>query len=371
MHWAFHIGRIGGTNLRIHFSFLLFLAWIGFSFGRAGGPYAAMGGLSFVCLIFVCVLLHEGGHALAAAHYGIRTPDITLLPIGGIARLERMPEKPGEEIVVALAGPAVNVVLAALLWAGIAVASAWTGLGLDSKGLELPLKLLGVNLWLVVFNLIPAFPMDGGRVLRALLAKFTEHAKATLWAANIGQGIAISFALLGVVTNPMLILIALVIYFGAASELTMARIKSFSEGLRVSAAMQTQFESLDVNSSLHDGLQAVCHTVQHELPVVDGTGQFCGMLTRDDMIAALRHTGAQTPVSEVMRVGILPLDPTAPLQRAVLLLQECDCPALPVVDMEGRLVGLFTPESLNDLMLVQNALANAPGPLGKESLPTT
>lgn len=363
MRWAFKIARIGETDLLVHITFPLFLAWIAYIYGQIGGAPAAIEGVIFVSLIFVCVLLHEFGHAFAAARYGIRTPDITLLPIGGIARLERMPDRPWEEIVVAVAGPAVNLGIAAVLWGFVTLTGGFPDPMLAQHGgLDLPIKLIGVNIWLVLFNLIPAFPMDGGRVLRALIALRTDHAKATRIAATCGQCIAVAFGFLGLIGNPMLILIALFVYFGAHHEVTLAELKNFSNGLRVSAAMITQFERLPQTANLQEAVDVLLRTSQHEFPVMDPDGHVCGMLTRNDMIAGLRRSGPETPVVEVMRVGVPRVHYTMLFDRAFSLMQESHCPALPVLDSGGQLIGLFTPENIGKLMMVQDALKRARHP---------
>ena len=305
MRWSFHIGRIAGIDLKLHATFLLFLAWLAFIYHRAGGPQAAFEGVLLVCLIFLCVLLHEFGHALAARRYGIKTPDITLLPIGGVARLERMPDNPAQEVVVALAGPAVNVAIAGLLWLFLGLRAGFPNpQEVQYVGLDIPAKLLTVNIWLVLFNLVPAFPMDGGRVLRALLAMKLQYARATQIAATVGQIIAFGFAFYGLVGNPMLILIAIFIYFGAAQEAAFVQMKHLFRGMRVSAAMVTQFQTLPLNATLNDAIEALLRTSQHEFPVIDPAGKVRGVLTRDDVIAGLRRSGPNTPVSECMRADI-------------------------------------------------------------------
>ena len=197
MRWSLPIGSIAGTAIRIHVTFLLFLVWLWVLFFRQGGTEAAWQGTTFIVLIFFCVLLHELGHVFAARYYGVKTRDVTLWPFGGIASMKRMPEKPSQELAVAVAGPAVNVVI-------IAVLTLWLGprLGteslaeLDSPTLSMAAKVLWANVILVVFNLIPAFPMDGGRVLRALLAMRMGSARATKLAASIGQAFAVIFGIL-------------------------------------------------------------------------------------------------------------------------------------------------------------------------------
>src|SRR5215218_8467611 len=219
MGWSIPIGMVKGTVVRVHITFLLFLAWIGVAAFARGGQGAALQSVVYILLLFLCVLLHEFGHVFAARRYGIQTPDITLLPIGGVARLERIPEKPTQELVVALAGPAVNVVIAALLFLALGgLPSMGDGTQVQNPGVDLLGRLAWVNISLVVFNLIPAFPMDGGRVLRALLAYRLGYARATEIAASVGQVVAFALGIIGLFYSPILVFIAIFVYLGAAAE---------------------------------------------------------------------------------------------------------------------------------------------------------
>ena len=362
MRWSFFLARIAGIEVRVHITFLLLLAFFGFRDFTIGGPGAALRGIIFVCLVFLCVLLHEFGHALAARRYGIHTPDITLLPIGGVARLERMPEKPSEELAVAIAGPLVNVVIALLLWP-FAIADLNPRF-IDHVGVGLVTKLFITNVILVVFNMIPAFPMDGGRVLRAFLAMRMDYARATHIAATIGQTLAFAGGLFALVHGlPLLVLVAIFIYFGAQSESALTQMKAASNGLRVSAAMITRFEALPPTATLHDAVEALLTTSQHDFPIVDD-GRVCGLLTRDDLIVALRKGGSQIPVAEVMRVDVPSVHYAMLFDRAFALMHRHNSPALPVVDGTGRVVGLFTAENVGELMMIHSALADAPQPSG-------
>jgi len=218
------IASFFGIEVRIHVTFLLFLAWIWFSSYELEGSSGAVKGVLFILILFACVLLHEFGHALAARAFGIRTPDITLYAIGGVARLNRIPDKPWQELIVAIAGPLVNVVIAAVLIFGIHVTAGLQQVEhLESPRIEMLAKVASLNVMLVLFNLIPAFPMDGGRVLRALLAMTMPYARATQIATRIGQGLAIVFAIFGFLGNPILIFIAMFIFVGAQQEASITR----------------------------------------------------------------------------------------------------------------------------------------------------
>jgi len=355
MTWSIPIGTVKGTVIRIHLTFLLFLLWIGGAHYAQGGWDAAVQGILFIVLLFLCVLLHEFGHVFAARRYGVQTPDITLLPIGGVARLERIPEKPSQELVVALAGPAVNVVIAVLLFLGLGTLPSAESLEVQNPGVSLVARLAMVNVFLVLFNLIPAFPMDGGRVLRALLASRMGYSRGTQVAAGIGQGVAFLLGILGLFGNPLLIFIALFVYLAAASEAHSVQLREVSRGIIAGDAMVTRFESLSPGSVVEDAVQCLIHTTQHEFPVVDGAGRLRGVLTRDDMIKALRERGPDTPVIEVMRSDIPVVAERQSLDEALRLMQEQSLPAVGVTDREGRLLGLITPENIGEMMMVQAA----------------
>jgi len=355
MRWSIKIARIAGIDVRIHITFLLFLAWIGFTYYQVGGSAAAIDGVLFILALFGCVLLHEFGHALAARGFGIRTPDITLLPIGGVARIQRMPDKPWQELVVAIAGPLVNVVIAAVLVFVLDRHAEFQHVQhLSQPGVETLAKLASVNISLVLFNLIPAFPMDGGRVLRSLLAMALPYSRATQIAAWIGQALAFVFGFVGLFTNPMLIFIAFFIFLGAQQEAAMAQMKDLSLNLPVSEAMVTHLVTLPAHATLDDAVEALLRTAQHEFPVVDDTHRPLGVLTRDDMIAALKRRGSGTLVVDIMHRDLPAVGPHDPLDEAFRLMQESASPELPVVNRTGRLLGLITPENVGEMMLVHS-----------------
>jgi Zn-dependent protease len=359
MGWSLPIFRVAGIQLRIHITFLLLIAWLAFGYYTEGGSAAALGRVIFVLLLFVCVVLHEFGHAFAAKGFGINTPDITLLPIGGVARLERMPEEPRQELLIAVAGPAVNVVIALAL----ALTIDWRA-AMEPRVVEspvLPLQLLAMNVWLVLFNLLPAFPMDGGRVLRALLAIRMPYVRATQVAANVGQGFAFIFGFAGLlIPNPFLIFIALFVYIGASQEAALAQMKDVSRRFPVSSAMIREFRSLPQDATLEEAVDALLATSQHDFPVVGDSGNVVGVLTRHDLIAALRRGDPRIRVGDVMRRDVPTVTTGTRFEEAFRIMQECHCPAVPVLDSMKRLVGLLTPENVTELMMVQSAMPRRP-----------
>lgn len=363
MRWSIRIGRFAGTEVKIHVTFILMLVLFAVFFYSHGGREAMVQNILLLLLLFLCVLLHEFGHALAARGYGIRTPDITLLPIGGVARLERMPEKPHQELVVALAGPAVNVVIALGLSIALMFGPPVDLSNPDTLVTDLTIQLLAVNVTLVLFNLLPAFPMDGGRVLRALLAIRLPYARATQIAATVGQGMAFVFGLIGIIAfNPFLLFIAFFVYVGASQEATLANMKQLSTGLPVESAMVTHLDVLREGDTLDRAIQALLSGSQVEFPVLDDTGAVSGILTRQDLIRALRDRGSTAAVSDVMQRDIPSVFAHTPFEEAFRLMQQCACPALPVVGRDGRLVGLITPENIGELMMIHSALGHGVDP---------
>ncbi|HZF76343.1 MAG TPA: site-2 protease family protein, partial [Acetobacteraceae bacterium] len=350
MSWSIPLGRVAGTEIRLHLTFLLLLAWIGFSHYAQGGTPAAVQGLLFISLLFGCVLLHEFGHSLAARRYGVATPDITLLPIGGVARLERIPEKPSEELVVALAGPAVNVVIALLLLVFLGgIPDAAAAANPQDPGQGLVARLFWVNVSLVLFNLIPAFPMDGGRVLRALLALRVGNRRATEWAATIGQGVAFLLGLYGLMGGgPFLVFIALFVWLGAAAESQAVQVREFSRGMMAADAMVTRFERLPVDARISEAVEALLQTEQRDFPVVDGAGRLRGVLTRECMIRALKESGPDLPVLEAMRREVPSVNHRAPLEQAMQAIQQTKGGPVAVLDGAGRLAGLITRENIGE-----------------------
>lgn len=359
MQWSYPVFRVGGTEIRIHLTFLMLLAWIGIAYFQEGGTAAAIEGVGFIVAVFACVVLHELGHATAARRYGIGTRRITLLPIGGVAELERLPEKPLEEVVVALAGPLVNVVIAAFLIVVLGAAVGAEALtSMEDPRVAFVARLAAVNVWLVLFNLLPAFPMDGGRVLRALLATRHSRVRATEIAGTIGQFAAFAFGFIGLVAgNVLLLFVAIFVYLAATAEMQATGLQDAARAVDVRDAMISRFESLPATASLDEAAQALLRTTQHEFPVVDGAGRLHGVLTLAALVTGLRQGGSREPVVEAMSSDIPVVREHEKLSVALEHLQRGAAPAVGVVDAEDTLVGYVTIENIGELMMLRGAVA--------------
>lgn len=353
MTWSYPIGRLFGSELRVHATFFLLLAWIGAAAWIEGGPLDAALNVVFVLVLFACVVAHEFGHALMARRYGIATPDITLLPIGGLARLDRMPEKPGQEVAVALAGPAVNVVI----WAVLVTLGAETDVEklaqIEDTGAGFWGRIAAVNLFLVLFNMIPAFPMDGGRVFRAVLSVGMGRVAATRFAAKAGQVLAFVFGFVGLTWgSPVLVLIAIFVFVAAGAEAADVALRDMARHLRARDAMIIHYESLRPSDTLQIASNAIIRTTQHEFPVTDAGGGLRGFLTRNALFAALAEGSPMRPVAESMSRKIPTVPLAAPLDAALDALQDTGAPAVAVTEPSGRMVGYITRENIGELMVI-------------------
>lgn len=367
MKWQWKLGRFAGIDVYVHATFLLLVGWVGLSHWYEHQSWREVAnGILFILALFVCVVLHEYGHALTARRYGIKTRDITLYPIGGVARLERMPEKPVEELWVALMGPAVNVVIAAGLFAYLFFTKSLvplTDLTVTSGSfLE---RLMAVNLSLVIFNLIPAFPMDGGRVLRALLAMRMDYVRATQVAATIGQGLALVFGFIGLFSNTFLLFTALFVWIGASQEASAVQMKNVVGGIPVTRAMLTDFKTLGPRDNLAEVVALILAGSQHDFPVVDANERVIGILDRDSFMRALTQQGQAAPVLDFTRRDLPEVDSHDMLETALMKLQESGSKTLPVTH-NGQLRGLITMENITEYLMIRSALqvaSRTPQPL--------
>jgi Zn-dependent protease/CBS domain-containing protein len=357
MSWSLNIGTIAGTVVRIHLTFLLFLAWIFVASYASGGAATAWYSVTFIVLIFLCVLLHEFGHIFTARAFGVPTPYVTLLPIGGVAQLERIPEEPGQEFLIAIAGPLVNVVItiALVLLAGAHLQSSAVT-AIDNTQIAMIDRLAAVNLFIALFNMIPAFPMDGGRILRALLASRLGYVRATEIAASVGQFVAFALGFIGLMYSPILIFIAIFVYLAASAEAHMVALRAVSRGVPVSHAMMTHFETLSPQAHLDEAVQTLLQTGQGEFPVVDGAGKPVGLLGRGDIIRAIKTLGPDARVADAMSAELPTVSHRRSLEDAFKLLLQRQAPAVGITNAAGKLIGLVTGETIAEMVMLQDAL---------------
>ena len=354
MKWSLKIGRWFGIPVQLHFTFVLLLGLLAVGNGVAGGSAAAgiLGTLFFVAL-FGCVLLHEFGHALMARRFGVGTKDITLLPIGGVARLERMPEKPAHELWIALAGPAVNFAIAGVLGASL-LALQWVEGPVRETAAAAVQRLLAMNIFLAAFNLLPAFPMDGGRVLRALLARRLGLGRATRIAGRVGIGMAAVFGCAGLLWNPFLLLIAAFVWLGAAQEMRAVETRSALAGVTAGQAMVTEFRSAAPEDRLGTLAQAVLSGSQHDFPVIR-EGVYVGLVERQRLFEALAGAGLDERVEKVMTRGVPTVRPEEWVEDVLARENAAAYATLPVI-REGRLAGLLTMENIGEVVSLRTAL---------------
>ena len=359
MRNALKVGSAAGIGIFLHWTFGLLLVGIfGFYLIQGESVAAALAGVGILLALFACVVLHELGHALMARRFDVPTRDITLYPIGGVARLQRIPEEPMKELWIALAGPAVNVVIAVVL-AAVLVA---TGGSLTPEvalvpGASFLTTLMWANVILFAFNLLPAFPMDGGRVLRALLAMRMDYARATQIAAGVGQGMAILFAFLGIFGNFILLFIALFVYIGAQQEAQQAQMRAVTEGISVRQAMMTRFRTLTPEEPLSVAIDELIAGSEQDFPVVRD-GEVAGVLTRKEIMKALAERGREGTVGEALTQSCFAVEDTAMLDEAFARMRETRCSTVPVV-RRGELVGVLTLENVGELMMIASALRQA------------
>ncbi len=353
MQWSITIGRIAGTSIRIHVTFLLFLFWIGISDYAAGGLPAAWASLTFIVLIFACVTAHEFGHILTARCFGVHTPEVVLLPIGGVASMERIPEEPRQEFLVAIAGPMVNVVIAAglLFFLGQSLSSLGT---IDLEKATLLQRLALTNIVLAVFNLVPAFPMDGGRVLRSLLAMRLGLHRATEIAAKLGQVFAFLFVIAGLFSNPMLIFIGLFIYIGASAERQGSALHWFSRDLKVSQAMEKSVRSFPKTALLSEVVSELLTTSQRNFAVIDEHENPVGFLDREDLVNGLINQQSNAAIASIMREPSVTHEDD-PLEKAISDMTRQGRKSKIVINSAGRVVGILTFENVIEMLMIHNA----------------
>ena len=360
MKGSFKLGKVAGIGLFIHWTFSFLLLFIIYSNYKAGhDAKQIMWSILFILSIFVTVLMHELGHALAAKKYNINTKDITLLPIGGLARLEKIPEKPSEELVVAFAGPLVNIALAGIIGLFITIPNnpevliAQLSGGINSSNFLLNFFL--VNFWLALFNLIPAFPMDGGRVLRALLAYKLERNLATKIAARIGQFIATGFIILGIFINPFLIVIGIFVIMAAQIETNYTESKYRLKGYKVRDVVMTKYLTIESDETLAKAVKLLLDSQSRDFLVTQNS-QPIGTLNRDGIIKALSEKGDNVTISSIMNTTLISLEADSLLEDAFELIYKNKSSLLLVVE-NGKLIGTLDTENLLEFILIREVKA--------------
>jgi len=356
MKWSWKIARISGIDVYVHATFFLLLYLVGVTYYHEQGTVAAViYGVGYILALFFCVVLHELGHSFTARHYGIRTRNITLLPIGGIAALEKMPDDPRQEIMVAIAGPAVNFVIAILLYlyldlSGEPVMAETLG----QTGSSLIDRLMIVNILLGGFNLLPAFPMDGGRILRASLALRMDRTEATRKAASVGQFLAVGLGMLGVLYNPFLLFIAIFIWFGASLESNAEKMKSVLDHASVRHAMLRDFKTLSPEDTLSRAVEMTLSGSQKDFPVGYRDNLF-KVLHYSDLVKGLQEKGEYARISELPLQDIRSVDIDAPLASLMEAIQG-NLSQVYCVTENDKVVGLLNLENIVEMIKIQEAL---------------
>ncbi|MEZ5571016.1 MAG: site-2 protease family protein [Halioglobus sp.] len=356
MRWSWKIARIAGVDIYIHLTFFLLVYLVGISYWHAQGTLVAVvNGIGFILALFGCVVLHELGHSLAARRFGIQTRNITLLPIGGVASLEKMPEDPRQEIQVALAGPAVNFIIAFALYILLDLSNIpVTSEDMSLTGGSYLYRLMMMNIFLGGFNLLPAFPMDGGRVLRAVLALRMTHALATEKAARIGQFIALGMGLLGLLYNPFLVFIAVFIWFGASMENSAEQLKSVLGDATVRHAMLREFHTLSPDDTLAKAIELTLVGSQKDFPI-DDQGEVTKALNHSDLIKGLQEKGEHARISELTLSNVLTAEINEPLEALLLRMQSNPTQMICVID-QGKVAGLLNLENIMELIKMHDAI---------------
>jgi len=355
MGWSLKLGKIFGIDFRIHVTFFLLLLFIFIAGASQRGALVALRAVLFISAVFACVLIHELGHSLIARRFGKEAKSITLLPIGGLAMMEEMPEKPGQEIAMSLVGPFINLAIAGVLYLSV---GQWSGIGTPNlfpdSAQAFFAGLIGVNIILAIFNLIPAFPMDGGRVLRGLLAMRMDFVRATSLAVFIGQAVSLFFIFFGIFFNWWLALIGFFLYMGAGTEKQQVMLRSVLNRVPAREAMATDFRSLRPEELLSRSLEHIYHGCQEDFPVVGDKG-IEGVLTHHRILAAIHERGLEVPVSEVMERDFVSVEPDTPLDDVYRRLLATHKTSMTVLE-GGQLKGMVCLDGISRYLMIQSAM---------------
>ena len=345
--WSWRLARVSGIDIKVHLSFLLVVVLGAMQWGSFGVEGAVFGAV-LTLLTFASVTLHELGHSVVAQAFGIPVKDITLYPIGGVARLGKRPKTPGQEFLIAVAGPAVNVVLVfaigalgAWLYGFEAMLEALANAHLEHPTMVTLLAVLvSSNAVLALFNMVPALPMDGGRVLRSVLSWMMGPETATKVSAVIARVLAIGLFLLGARFNPMLMIIAAFVWFGAGQEVREQQFARVLDGVRVGDAVNPYSPTFTPATTLAEAIQVLTMSNWEAFAVVH-FGRLAGVVTKKELLAAASKEGAYGYVAGAMRREVAMVDAREPLEAARFVMEERGEPFVAVV-REGVFLGLLT-----------------------------
>jgi Zn-dependent protease/CBS domain-containing protein len=360
MRWSLPIGRVFGISLRLHVTFLIFLGFIAYVGFMDEGLNGAGWSVAMFVSIFACIAFHELGHSVVAQQLGVQVKSITLLPIGGVAALRSIPENPWHEIAITVAGPMVNAAIACVLIPFTGIPSHWLIMSMPKDIHGLLLSLAQANITLFIFNFIPAFPMDGGRLLRAVLALVLPYRQATTIAAMLGQGLAILFVLVGLKFSFWLVLIGAFIFLGAEGEERTVRMRSVLRDLNVEDVMSRAVATLSPSDPVSRGIELIYQMGQDDFPVLE-EGRLVSILARSELVEAMNAQGANTPVSTIMKANVTLASPRDKLVHACEgIINGADTNAVVVVE-DGQLVGMVSPENINRYLVLQSSIKSPRG----------
>lgn len=357
---SFRIARIFGIDIDIHLTFFLLLAFFFVAMG--------MNGLILIVGVFFFVTMHELAHSLTALYFGIKVKRITLLPIGGVAAMSDAPKKPYQELLISAAGPLSNLLVVAVFYYPLHVMLGkekllypllvMTGQAPYSGEFNVVAHIYWINLVLAVFNIIPAFPMDGGRVLRAVLSYRMGHREATLIAVKLGHIFALMFAYIGIMHGQIfLLLVAVFIYIAASSEGMQVDLQETIKKYSVQDVLSGDFVSITPETPLSAILETMLHRHQEDFPVMEGE-RLAGFVTKREIIRGIHEKSKETQAREIMRVDIPSVSPADDLYEVRTVMQKSASASLPVA-RDGRVVGIITADDISRIYMLESEKGRA------------
>lgn len=350
MKGAIPLGRVLGIRIGIHVTFFLIIAWMAWLGWHYAGGIASLWAIGMILLLFTCVVLHELGHSVVALQFGVEVTSITLLPIGGVAAMRSIPDTPWQELLIAVAGPAVNVVILLVLVPFFGFPEFLEAPLIPQSMGDLIDWLIRANLVLVIFNMVPAFPMDGGRVFRALLAMCFSYTTATAWATGAGRVVAVLFVLLGMRLNPFLALIGIFIFWGAGGEYRNVKVKEALRPYTVADLMRSEFGRIRGIDTMRTCLEAY-HQNGHEHFIVEGAdGSLRGLLPFSVWMSVLKERGPDEWIGRHMIQRYMTVSPSMALHESIWELSELNQEVFPVL-RDRDIIGLLVMKDLREIAM--------------------